>query len=472
MVAFGRVGIGTAVALGYAALHARTRLAHPPHLRRGREPRARSSPPRSACSRAAAPEGFRILVVDDDSPDGTGRDRRPARRRARATSRCCTARARGARPGLPRGLRPRAGRGRGLRLRDGRATSRTTRPTSRACWPPCATGRRPRARLALRRRAAASATGGSCAGSSAAAAASTRGSSSACRCATSPAASSASAPRCSRRSTCRRVRSHGYAFQVELTYRALRARLSRRRGADHLPRPPARRVEDVLADRGRGDLARSGAAPAPPLLSADGAARLKRAARAADAQRDGPRRSSSSKACATRAGRSRAGTRARAACSRPWFARRARDRAALLAVVWVVAASRTPDPRPIAAAGPERAGRPRRRRPHPLPQLARARAARVGLRRGLHRRQLAAAGGRALHGLLARASTSKAGPLAISSSSCATLFSLATQAYVLGRIGARRCRRSSDLAGQLILALLPHAIPELIGALPAAGGLD
>ena len=41
--------------------------------------------------------------------------------------------------------------------------------------------------------------------------------------ATSPAASSASGARCSRRSTSTRSRSRGYAFQIETTYRALRA---------------------------------------------------------------------------------------------------------------------------------------------------------------------------------------------------------------------------------------------------------
>ncbi len=56
------------------------------------------------------------------------------------------------------------------------------------------------------------------------------------------------------------VRSQGYAFQVELTYRAVRAGFQRRRGADRLPRPPARPEQDVLADRRRGDVAR--AAPA------------------------------------------------------------------------------------------------------------------------------------------------------------------------------------------------------------------
>ena len=42
-------------------------------------------------------------------------------------------------------------------------------------------------------------------------------------CATSPAASSASGARCSRRSTSTSVHADGYGFQIELTYRALRA---------------------------------------------------------------------------------------------------------------------------------------------------------------------------------------------------------------------------------------------------------
>ena len=39
----------------------------------------------------------------------------------------------------------------------------------------------------------------------------------------------------------------GYVFQVEMTYRAIRAGFDRPRGADRLPRPPGRRLEDVRA---------------------------------------------------------------------------------------------------------------------------------------------------------------------------------------------------------------------------------
>ena len=50
------------------------------------------------------------------------------------------------------------------------------------------------------------------------------------------------------------VRSKGYAFQVELTYRALHAGFKGRRGPDRLPRPRARPVEDELAHRPGGDV--------------------------------------------------------------------------------------------------------------------------------------------------------------------------------------------------------------------------
>ena len=56
------------------------------------------------------------------------------------------------------------------------------------------------------------------------------------------------------------VRSQGYAFQVELTYRAVKAGFRGRGGADRLQRPRARPEQDVLADRRRGDVARAEAA--------------------------------------------------------------------------------------------------------------------------------------------------------------------------------------------------------------------
>lgn len=73
---------------------------------------------------------------------------------------------------------------------------------------------------------------------------------------------------------------------------------------------------------------------------------------------------------------------------------------------------------------------------------------------------------------LSRVIHEKAGPFAIAFVTAATLFSLVTQAWVLGSV-------ASDLASQLavapltlILTLLPHAIPELVGLfLPLAAWL-
>ena len=55
----------------------------------------------------------------------------------------------------------------------------------------------------------------------------------------------------------------------------------------------------------------------------------------------------------------------------------------------------------------------------------------------------------------------KAGPLAITFVVCATTFSLATQAFVLGS-GASTLAAQLDIpVGVLLLGLLPHALPEL-----------
>ena len=56
------------------------------------------------------------------------------------------------------------------------------------------------------------------------------------------------------------VRSQGYAFQVELTYRAVRAGLQGRRGADPVQRAQGGDEQDVLADRRRGRVGGASAA--------------------------------------------------------------------------------------------------------------------------------------------------------------------------------------------------------------------
>jgi len=55
----------------------------------------------------------------------------------------------------------------------------------------------------------------------------------------------------------------------------------------------------------------------------------------------------------------------------------------------------------------------------------------------------------------------KAGPLAIGFVACATLFSLGTQAFVIGGGAASIAGQIGTSPGALILALLPHAVPEL-----------
>jgi sorbitol-specific phosphotransferase system component IIBC len=56
----------------------------------------------------------------------------------------------------------------------------------------------------------------------------------------------------------------------------------------------------------------------------------------------------------------------------------------------------------------------------------------------------------------------KAGPLAIGFVVCATAFSLCTQAYVIGGGAASVAQQLGVSPGTLLLALAPHAVPELI----------
>jgi hypothetical protein len=56
----------------------------------------------------------------------------------------------------------------------------------------------------------------------------------------------------------------------------------------------------------------------------------------------------------------------------------------------------------------------------------------------------------------------KAGPLAIAFVVCATAFSLCTQAYVIGGGAASVADQLGTTPGVLLLALAPHAVPELV----------
>jgi stage II sporulation SpoM-like protein len=73
---------------------------------------------------------------------------------------------------------------------------------------------------------------------------------------------------------------------------------------------------------------------------------------------------------------------------------------------------------------------------------------------------------------LSRVVHEKAGPLAIAFVTCATLFSLSTQAYVLGGAVATLAPQLGLSPGLLLLGLMPHALPELIALfLPLAAWL-
>lgn len=56
----------------------------------------------------------------------------------------------------------------------------------------------------------------------------------------------------------------------------------------------------------------------------------------------------------------------------------------------------------------------------------------------------------------------KAGPAAIAFVGCATIFSLTTQAYIIGGTVATFSGQLDIAPGTLLLGLLPHALPELV----------
>jgi hypothetical protein len=65
-----------------------------------------------------------------------------------------------------------------------------------------------------------------------------------------------------------------------------------------------------------------------------------------------------------------------------------------------------------------------------------------------------------------------AGRLAIGFVSCATLFSLSTQAWILGGVASTRATQEDISPALLLVGLLPHALPELVALfLPLAAWL-
>ena len=345
----------------------------------------------------AAPGAHRILDRRRRLARRDRRHRRPARRRAATPSRSCTARsARASGPRTSPASRGRSTPAPGASWRW-TPTSRTTRPTSRGC------SRRRRTPTSCSARAtspaAACRTGAACGASSAGAGRGT------------PAGCSALAVRdltggfkCFRREVLEAIdlptiRSRGYAFQVELTHRAIRAGFSvvelpivfrdRRLGTSKMTPRIAVEAALLVPQLRFGRRARISGQRAAPLTPAGrAAAPIRRTC--------GRRISYSSGGSRIRARRSTRGTTGPGPCSAAGSPGSLAITALLLAAVWVIASLSTPDATLVHAARPAHRPEHRAGRRGPVSQRARARAARDGLRRRLHRRQLAAAGGRAL----------------------------------------------------------------------------
>ena len=108
----------------------RPRLGHPPHLRRGREHRGRSSP---RCRARPRPTGHRILVVDDASPDGTGASPTASRPQLERRGAAPAAQARASAAPTSPASRTRSAGGAGHVFRDGRRLlPRPRRPAAAA----------------------------------------------------------------------------------------------------------------------------------------------------------------------------------------------------------------------------------------------------------------------------------------------------------------------------------------------------
>jgi Stage II sporulation protein M len=146
----------------------------------------------------------------------------------------------------------------------------------------------------------------------------------------------------------------------------------------------------------------------------------------------------------------------------PWFAGAAAVCGALLVAVLVVAALSTPDPTHISLPGLTTP---------PTLEAVRQVLLRNSLVLALH--AMACVAGFIAGSSLPleaerysgrwRAVHDKAGPLAIAFVIAATSFSLATQAFVLGGAASTLAAQYDLPAAVLIVGILPHAVPELIG---------
>jgi hypothetical protein len=155
----------------------------------------------------------------------------------------------------------------------------------------------------------------------------------------------------------------------------------------------------------------------------------------------------------------------------PWFAGALAISAVLLGVVWVVAKLMTPDPSPIGLAGIthnstlEDAGPILYR--NSLVLALHAMACVAGFIAGSSLPQVAVS----KRGIWRKVHDT-AGPAAIVFVAAATTFSLSTQAYALGARTADLSLHLRMPAWELLLALTPHAIPELVALfLPLAAWL-
>jgi hypothetical protein len=145
--------------------------------------------------------------------------------------------------------------------------------------------------------------------------------------------------------------------------------------------------------------------------------------------------------------------------------------AALLYLVWAVSHRATPDTRPLLLPGLN----------EPATLIAAAQVlGRNSLVLALHAFACIAGyiagsqlpGELDRHRGLSRRIHAVAGPLAIAFVGAATLFSLATQAYVLGSDAATLAAQLRIGQATLVLTLLPHALPELVALfLPLAAWL-
>jgi hypothetical protein len=154
-----------------------------------------------------------------------------------------------------------------------------------------------------------------------------------------------------------------------------------------------------------------------------------------------------------------------------WTALAAAIAAGLLLAVWIIARAATPDPTPLYLPGLN------------APTSMRAAVDIFGrnlLVLALHSSACVAGylAGSSLpaeaqrHRGFLRAIHDHAGPLAIAFVGGATIFSLVTQAYVLGSGASTLAAQGGMSPGLLLIGLLPHAIPELIALfLPLAAWL-